>query len=107
MASIIDTIYTLYSDDDCHRFTYSNNVGHTKALVDIHGMTCCAAIQYVNNAINIISILSQDTCHLTVIHGYNHGTALQQMIRKDLTNDHIKERILDDSNPGITRLVIS
>ncbi len=107
MSSVMDTIHTLYSGDDLHRFTYSSITGHTKVLVDIHGMTCCAAKRYINNIINIVSTLSQNTCHMTIIHGYNHGTVLQQMVRNALVNKHITERIIDDKNPGITHYIIT
>lgn len=107
MSLVMDAIHTLYSNDDFHRFTYSNIAGHTKVLVDIHGMTYSDAKQFINNAIAIVSTLSQCPSQMTVIHGYNHGTALQHMVRNDLTNKHITHRILDDKNPGITRLIIS
>ena len=106
-ADVMNAIHTIYSDDDFNRLTYCNTAGHAKALVDIHGMSVCAAMRFINNLINLVCTMTQSSFQMTVIHGFNHGTSLQNMVRHDLDNVHIKERIADDRNPGITRLVIS
>ena len=106
-ADVINAIHTIYSDEDFNRLTYCNMAGHARALVDVHGMSVSAAMRFINNLINLVCAMMQYSFQLTVIHGFNHGTSLQKMVRHDLDNVHIKERITDDRNPGITRLVIS
>ena len=106
-TDIIKAIYTIYSDDDFNRLTYKSTEGHAKILVDIHGMTACDAKRHINNLINLVCARTQDLFQMTVVHGFNHGTSLQNMVRHDLQNIHIRERIADERNPGITRLVIS
>ena len=71
--------------------------------LDVHGMQCWQAERSIHNLINI------STCPLTltVIHGYNRGTVIMDMVRNRLKNNHIKARYADKYNQGITYLVIA
>jgi len=42
-----------------------------------------------------------------VIHGYNHGTAIKDMVRNHLDNKRIMDRAADQFNLGITYLAIA
>lgn len=42
---------------------------------------------------------------LRVVHGYNHGTLLRDMVRNDLSHPLIKQK-LPTLNPGETRLIL-
>lgn len=42
---------------------------------------------------------------LRVIHGYQHGTTLRDMIRKEFSHPRVKS-ILPSLNPGETRLIL-
>ena len=99
--------YTAYLDSVAKGEETIHTEGHAKILVDIHGMTACDAKRHINNLINLVCARTQDSYQMTVVHGFKHGTSLQHMVRHDLQNTHIKERIADYRNPGITRLVIS
>lgn len=71
--------------------------------IDLHGMSCSKARRFLNNVINVI----QESRTLQIIHGCNHGTALQKMVRDDYTNNHIKAIILSSNNNGVTYLQIA
>lgn len=47
----------------------------------------------------------QSVAELRVIHGYNRGTLLRDMVREELSHPRIKEK-LPALNPGETRLVL-
>ncbi len=47
----------------------------------------------------------QSVTELRVIHGYNRGTLLRDMVREELSHPLIKEK-LPALNPGETRLVL-
>ena len=47
----------------------------------------------------------QSVTELRVIHGYNRGTLLRDMVREELSYPRIKEK-LPALNPGETRLVL-
>ena len=72
-------------------------------VVDVHGMKCCQAKQFINNLIN----LARCKCVLTVIHGYKHGDAILNMVRNDLENKHITKKYLNNYNMGVTYLAIA
>lgn len=42
---------------------------------------------------------------LRVIHGYQHGTTLRDMIRQDFSHPRVKS-VLPSLNPGETRLIL-
>ena len=46
-----------------------------------------------------------DVTELRVIHGYQNGTALRDMIRQDFSHPRVKA-ILPSLNPGETRLLL-
>lgn len=71
--------------------------------VDLHGLSCFDARRFLNNVINVLCVPEE----LQVIHGYNHGTALRDMIRNDLHNPHIYEIRTDERNYGITYLNVA
>ncbi len=46
-----------------------------------------------------------DVTELRVIHGYQRGTTLRDMIREDFTHPRVKS-VLPSLNPGETRLIL-
>ena len=77
--------------------------GKLKITADVHGMKCREARKFINNIINII----HSTFQLIIIHGYNHGTAIKEMLANNFNNDHIYEQFPDPYNQGITHMLIA
>lgn len=77
--------------------------GKARIIADVHGMTCREARRFINNIINLVRIPFQ----LIIIHGYNHGTAIKDMLANDFNNDHICGRFPDPRNQGVTHLLIA
>lgn len=70
--------------------------------IDIHGMTAreakCALEQCLNRA-------EKGILEVRVIHGYNGGQILRDMVRKQLKHPRIAAKLLS-LNPGETRLLL-
>lgn len=76
--------------------------GKIRITADVHGMKCYEARRFINNIINIVRIAFQ----LVIIHGYNHGTAIKEMLAQNFSNDHIYEQFPDPRNQGVTHMLI-
>ena len=77
--------------------------GIIRITADVHGMKCYEARRFINNIINIVRTAFQ----LVIIHGYNHGTAIKEMLAQNFTNDHICEQFPDPRNQGVTHMLIA
>ena len=71
--------------------------------VDLHGMTQVQARVAVESA---LKRASKSVYRLRLIHGYNNGTALRDMLRKEFAGHKKVLRIELGMNPGITDLVL-
>ena len=104
MIRIRENMEFIFSADQLQRIRlYSDEVGKMKIQVDVHGMSCCEARRFMNNLINTIGF----DCSITVIHGYNHGTAIRDMLENQFDNCHVRNRQPDPFNPGRTFLSIA
>ncbi len=70
----------------------TNDNGEIVVRADLHRMTRREAKQFIKN---MIALLHKNPFTLILIHGYNHGTALKEM----LYGEHISDRILSISSP--------
>ena len=77
--------------------------GKIRITADVHGMKCYEARRFINNIINIVRTAFQ----LVIIHGYNHGTAIKEMLAQNFTNSHIYEQFPDPCNQGVTHMLIA
>lgn len=103
MLKLMDALHILYTNDALQRLKYIDDTDRIVLQVDVHGMTCKQARQYINNIIN----LSDCPMRLAIIHGYKHGTAISELVRNSLENRRIMKRIMHKNNRGITYLDIS
>ena len=71
--------------------------------VDLHGMTQVQARIAVESA---LKRASKSVYRLRLIHGYNGGTALRNMLRKEFAGHKKVLRVELGMNPGITDLVL-
>ena len=103
MLKLMDALYILYTNDALQRLKYIDDKDHIVLQVDVHKMTCKQARQYINNIIN----LSDSPMRLAIIHGYNHGTAISDLVRTRLKNGRIMKRVIHENNRGVTYLDVS
>ena len=81
---------------------YHEEDGTPVIQIDLHQLTCREARKALNN----ILALYRFGFKLDIIHGYNHGTALRDMIRSDFNNKRIIGMIIPH-NQGRTVLEIA
>ena len=74
----------------------------TVATADLHGVYERDARALLTGWLNTAP---KTLTELRVIHGYQHGTALRDMIRKEFSHPRVKA-VLPALNPGETRLVL-
>lgn len=70
--------------------------------IDIHGLMAEDAKKRLEH---ILSNAAPDVEEIRVIHGYNNGQALRDMVRKKLKHPRIEAKLLT-LNPGETRLLL-
>lgn len=76
------------------------NTGITE--IDIHGMNSYQARLCLKSALN----KSRGVYRIRVIHGYHGGTALRELVRREIAADPRVLRIELGINPGETDLVL-
>lgn len=102
--SLSEKFEVIYPGDEVTRIQiFQKSNGELSVVVDVHGMKCRQAERFINNLINI----ARCRFVMTVIHGYNHGTAILEMVRNELDNRHIVNRYTDNYNRGVTYLAIA
>lgn len=72
-------------------------------IVNVHEMKCYEARRFINNLINVIHIAFT----MVIIHGFNHGTAIKDMLAHSFINSHIQNQYLDIHNPGVTYMLLT
>lgn len=100
---IINRFQMIMTKDDMVRMNiYQNKNGNQVVQFDLHGYNRKTAERQIKN---IIAVIPQE-CYLEIIHGYNNGTVLKELINSELKNDRIAERIAKKNNPGVTTVHI-
>ena len=92
----------ILSADELDRLTISEIAGNITIVIDVHGMKCSQARRFINNIINLI----RTAFEMVVIHGYNHGMAIKNMLANQFRNEHISSKYQDENNQGITHIVV-
>ena len=90
----------IFTREEIQRITEDirNNV-HT-LTVDVHGLRVKEAKRLLNNLMSI----NREGYNICVIHGYNHGTAIKEMIHGKLNNPRMEEKKGGKGNYGRTVL---
>ena len=90
----------IFTKDEISRLSIKEK---PQIIVDVHGMKCSQARRFINNIINTI----RESFKLIIIHGYNHGTAIKDMLADNFCNSHIAEQYIDPYNQGVTHMLIA
>lgn len=94
----------IFTPEEINRLTIKE-IGNSqlRIVANVHGMKCSQAKRFINNIINTVRIIFQ----LIIIHGYNHGTAIKDMLAQNFSNTHVAEKHVDSYNQGVTHLLIA
>ena len=102
--TIIARLGIVFSQTDIDRITVKDTDSkNLQITVDVHGMKCYEAKKFINNIINAV----RTTFKLAIIHGYNHGTAIKDMLAENFSNIHIVDQYQDPYNKGVTHMVLA
>ena len=71
--------------------------------IDLHGLRQEEAMKVIDEA---LAVAGPTTYQLQLIHGYNRGTSLRNMIHDWYRHDPKVKRVISGDNPGITVLVL-
>lgn len=94
----------IFTNDEISRLSIREVPGTKPQIIaDVHGMKCSQARRFINNIINTI----HESFKLIIIHGYNHGTAIKDMLAGDFYNSHITEQYVNSYNQGVTHMLIA
>lgn len=77
--------------------------GVVRLKVNVHDMHQNAVRHFLNNIINLV----RGSFVLTVVHGFNGGTVLKDMIWAESINNRIEQKLAVENNPGRTRLMVA
>lgn len=70
--------------------------------VNIHGMTAREAKRALEQ---LLSRAGKNVAEVRVIHGYNNGQVLRDMVRRELKHPRISAKLIS-LNPGETRIIL-
>ena len=102
-SAIIIRLGMIFTTDEIERISiYEESEMGLKVTVNVHGMKCSQAKRFINNIINVI----RRAFKLKIIHGYNHGTAIKDMLAESFYNIHIVNQYLDPYNKGVTYIIL-
>lgn len=94
----------VFTEDEINRLTISEgDENRIRIVADVHGMKCNLARRFINNITDTVRVVFQ----LIIIHGYNHGTAIKDMLSQSFCNTHISEKHAGPYNQGITHMLIA
>ncbi len=101
---VFERIKMIVCGEDLWRLQVTlDNSGKTQVQFDPHGMSRANARRYIKNIIAI----NPYAFTLDVIHGYNRGTAIKDMIREDDLSSRVIEKHCMENNPGRTMISVS
>ena len=72
--------------------------GEMELTIDVHGRTVREARREIHNIVNCTLM----PFRLNVIHGYNHGTAIKDMLSMESFQGRLEDRYCPAGNPGET-----
>lgn len=99
---IQNRLSSILSENDMAKISLKSKDGICM-IVDVHGMKCFQVKRLINNIINVVRIFFQ----LIIIHGYNHGTAIKDMLAERCLNVHVINQYVDPYNQGMTHMLIA
>ena len=96
--------FVIYGENKWRLHKATVNFDGTPSItLNVHELSAKDAKRLVMNVINVL----QGKVNLTIIHGYNHGTAIKDMLADENFNGRLTERYCPKRNPGLTNLQIA
>lgn len=93
--------FLMFGEDLCRVEIYEED-GEKTIKIDLHGLRKKNAERLINNVIAMYRF----SFRLVLIHGYNHGTVLKELIWNEYKNERVQRKYSHLGNLGITYLDI-
>lgn len=84
---------------DLKELSNTTNIKHSLIEVDIHGYSAVEAKRLLER---VLVNCTKDVKELRVVHGFNDGTTLRNMVFNDLKSKKIRNKSQDFFNKGTT-----
>ena len=93
----------LFSKDEISRIKDKvREDGSHLVTVDMHGLKAKEAKRFLKNLIAV----NREGYEMCIIHGFNHGTAIKEIVNTENLGERVLKRIPVRHNPGATRLML-
>ncbi len=100
----MERLSIIFSKSDMERIHTAVAINGEEIIVaDVHGMTGTSAKHFIKNIIALI----KDEFLFTVVHGFNNGTVIRDMLRNDFQDNRVSSIRADDYNEGRTILSVN
>ena len=100
--SIYAKLAIILPDSDLERIKIASINNLIIIRLDVHKLKCYQARRLINNIITLVNTAFE----LIVIHGFNHGTAIRDMLSTNFDNTHISKKYIDSNNEGVTHMLV-
>lgn len=90
------------TEGEKNRIRIINENENIQIIVDVHGLKTHEAKRLINNLV----VMLRGSFELKIIHGYNHGTSIKEMIWNEFKNKKVVNKLADKSNLGVTYLAV-
>ncbi len=90
----------IFPVSDIERVSFENE---DVVTVNVHGLSRKMMTRLLKN----ISCMNMQAFTLRVIHGFNHGTALKETVRREGLFSRAYKIVGDKTNPGVTMIVFA
>ena len=100
---MMESMTFILAGDNLKRIMIEDENDEAVITLDLHGMDCRTARRVVKSIIAMYRF----SFDLVLIHGYNHGTVLKNMLNNSFDNERIISKSTPVYNPGVTRFRIA
>lgn len=98
-----ENIKMILTKDELRRVKARIKNGKAEITVNVHNMHVKEAQRLLKNLIAV----DRKCEEMHVIHGFNHGTAIKDMIASDLVSPRIISKSVRRDNPGLTDILLT
>ena len=93
----------IFTDEEKRRVSVDCSGQSACLSVDVHGMDRFECMKYIRNLLALL----RDPFQVRIVHGYNHGTALRDLVRNGgMLSPKVTSVSWDTRNDGVTQLSV-
>lgn len=97
---IVTRMTRIFTADETRRVSVDCSGQSVNLQADVHGMSRMECMIFLRNLINLF----RGPFSVNVVHGYNNGTVLRDLLRTEKISPKVTSVCWDTHNDGITRI---